>query len=310
MRRTRVGNVHYRLVLRLTLVMGGHKASDKLAKLRKSLSPEELEKVLEDPSLKGTRFFKRLVEEKRRMGTELRRSPAGARQIAQAKALYDDLVSDGYLKLDFGLFSRSSLREAYQIDHSHEGVGEHFGKVESKNFHESVLAMAQIYRVNFENIFKEFLRPMAELIENRSIKSNGDALATLTGYRQGKFKDLFRILIPQIRNSVDHSDFLIDDKKREVVFRDRKKPPLVLGEDVFRGIFMESFMLKLSISTAAFELEGPLLDDVIQQLERVGTFVEKNKLRLVPKEGGPSIYEIGKELEKLGWTKTKSLEPN
>src|SRR5271157_498523 len=138
--------------------MKRRKASDELRKLRKSLSPEELEEVLGAPTPDGTRFFRKLVKEKQKQGLELRKSPAAARQITHAKEFYDDLVRDGHVKLDWRLFSQTSLRGMYRTDQSHEGIAEHFEKVESKDFHQSAMAIAQAYRVNFENIFKEFLR--------------------------------------------------------------------------------------------------------------------------------------------------------
>jgi hypothetical protein len=273
------------------------RASDKIRKLRKSLSPEELEDVLVAPTSEATRFFGKLVEERQEQGRILRRDPNIARQIDNAKELFSYVVADGLARSVMELFPQPSLRSAYQTDQSHEAVAEHFDRVESKDFHESALAMAQVYRVNFENIFREFLRPVADKIAGRATASNGDALKVLNEYKSAKYQYLFKSLVPHIRNSIDHSDFFIDDKHQTIVFRDRQKPELVLRHQTFRGIFMESFTLKLSVSAAASELTQATTQDILRKQERVVNFVRKHHLKLIPKEGGPTIYEVGRLLE-------------
>jgi len=132
-----------KLIVSITHLLVKLKPSSKLEKLRNELL------VFDE---KGTKLFRTLVDGKRQECRELRRNPALNNLIEELKGFYSDLVGDGLLKLDFGLFEEEGVRKLYQIKQAQEAVDHQFNKVQSDNLSESVTAMAAIYKMNYENL--------------------------------------------------------------------------------------------------------------------------------------------------------------
>ncbi len=265
--------------------------------MRDSLTPEKFGEELSAPTREANDLFRGLIEEKLKIHSDLRKSPICAPLMTQVTALLNDLVKDGLLALELKASDEDYLREIYRGAQSNDSVDAHSSHVDSNDVRESAIAMGEIYRANYENIFKQHLLGLARKIKKSKVKSNTEALGILTDYKKGKHKELFRSLIPQIRNSIVHQDCVIDQQNRTITFNDQDKTPIVASYDEFRQVFLETIYLKLAVSVAEFELNLPIIKDILAKREAAVRAIEKYHLKVERREGGPSLYDFGKFAE-------------
>ncbi len=273
------------------------KGVDKLAKMRETMTPRELERELGDNSEKGAALFNELLDYGVERNKRLKENPFVAKQISRAKEFYEALIADGLIQIE-EMGGNGSILDMYSNQQAMETAKPYLNILESKVPEKRAIGMAQVYRLNYEHICKTFLRPLASRIAKRQIRDNGEAIRIVKEYRSEEFKDLFEFLVPQIRNAVDHHDFYFDGKTKKLEFRDRGKQPLVIDLNDFHRRFMISFTLTLAMSAAEFEIREPFLRDVASKKETVARYIKKHDLRIVRGKGGRSIYEIGQLLEK------------
>src|SRR5437870_5512769 len=102
-----------------------------MAELRKTLTTEELEKELARVDEETLEFFKKTVAQTREVNTKLRENEATAKLLRSAKIFYCDLVSDGIIKIDKGLFRKGEVAELYKSHLAVDGVAPWADKVQS-----------------------------------------------------------------------------------------------------------------------------------------------------------------------------------
>lgn len=268
---------------------------EKIVAMAKRMTPDELSSSIRSKFRKDLQLFKRLVTEQREKTERIRNIPEIKGLLKKVESFYENLIADGYVKKDLSLLKGSNL-ESYKISQAREEATSIFKELRNtKNVHykETFRKLNRVYVINYETLIDSYLVEVAQKILGRQVKSKGEALATILSYREGKHKELFRCLIPQIRNSIQHSDLLINPKKPKITFYDRtgRKPPLELSLDEYAEIFWESFYLVLAFDITDLDLMSTILNIFIEAIDVVDTFLKKHDLKLVKDEFAPSLMD-------------------
>ena len=266
-----------------------------------TLNPEEFEKKLEIKDEKDLPLLGKLVTFQKSKFESVKRDPKICSRLKIIKQIYQDLIHDGYLRLDFSTFGVDTI-SSMKLTQSREEIIEKRKKLDRVDNHfDWFRLMNGIYSTMYENICNYFLRDIVGKIKKKSITKNAVIIEIIKKYKNRKYEKLLGSLIPQIRNSISHKDFYIDKKQPLITFYDfiRKNPPLTISKQKYEELFHDLFFLELSFDIALFELRGPLIMDIINHIEEVSSFVKKHKLKLRPKNGALSIYEIGEIIKKI-----------
>lgn len=111
---------------------------------------------------------------------------------------------------------------------------ENLRKVENQPDSEEKLdVICKFYVHSFERACRLFFKPLAKVITNRKIEACGECINQIAEY----YPDMEFVLDPfnsHVRNSIDHLDFYYDEKKKLVIFEDRKKTPIEISIEQLR----------------------------------------------------------------------------
>jgi len=267
---------------------------DALVTLSKKMTPAEVQEFLKKEFENDLQFYQRIVTEQKERTQWMRNQPEVKPVLEKVVNFYTDLQMDGYLKKDFSLFERDRL-EDWKRSQSREEAGslrKELMKTRTEDYPNVFRKINRIYTTEYETIITSDLIEPARKICGRRIRNKTLVLNTLSDYKKGKYADLFNCLNPQIRNSIQHQDFLIDPKQPIITFYDRKKPPLILTLDDYSEIFMDLFFLTLAFDVAWFDVRLGIITILLEEIDTVDEFFKKSDYKLVPKEGGLSILDL------------------
>lgn len=263
------------------------------------MNPEEFDDWIKTEFHKDFSIFRKIWE----YWVSLIRNARGAPEIdvfvKQLRHLYRDLFNDGIFKLEAYLQTRPILDE-YKKGQSAQRVAKNIdlALVSNKSYKKSLDALNESYKILYEFVCK-ILRPMARGIDKRAY-SCGKVFETMREYRNGEYNSLFDSLIPQIKNSISHEDYLIDNKKAVITFFDKHKKSLPLPLHQYRDIFYELFCLWVAFGIVDFDLRAGFTNLLIKYIENVDEYLKEHNLKLVPaKRKGHTIFEIGKAIERM-----------
>lgn len=265
---------------------------DLIASLAKRMTADELNEYISSRFEKDRKSFKRLAEEERARFDQVRNDPPIKEILKKAKDFYDDLIADGYVKKDFSLVEGETL-EFYKLHQAREEASSYLDELEDmklENYKGIFRKWNKFYVINYETICSEHLVELAQNVSGRCISNKSRILGILSSYRNEKHKELFRSLIPQIRNSVQHQDFIIDPKQPKITFYDRRKSPLNFSIEEYSKLGWELFFLILVFDIINFDLVSDILNVVIEAVDIVDDFAKKHNLKLA-KGGNLSILD-------------------
>jgi hypothetical protein len=205
--------------------------------------------------------------------------------------------------LDFSILEPNTI-SSLKLAQSRGEITEKITKLDRVGNHfDWFRLMNEIYSTMYENICSYSLRYIVEKIKKESIAANATVIGIIKEYKKRKYAGLLGSLIPLIRNSISHKDFYVDNKQPLITFYDStgKKPPLIVNKQKYEELFHDLFLLQLGFDIALFELTEPLIMDIIDHAEEVDYFYKTHRLKLRrdPKNGAPSIYEIGEIIKKI-----------
>jgi len=264
---------------------------ERVVAMAKRTTPEEFKEFTSSTFEKDLQFFKRLVTEQRRRHAWARKKTAIQHLLKKVEDFYDDLIIDGYIKKDLSLFEGSNL-EAYKVGQAREEETSLLKelRIGDKDYKKVFQKANRAYVINYETLCDSYLVALAQKVSGRPIRNKARVLHSLSSYRDKKHEELFRSLIPQIRNSISHQDFLIDPKQPRITFYDRRKPacdPITLSLEKYADIFWESFFLVFAFDIADFDLRSGILDILIEAIDIVNDYATKHDLRFVRGKEAP-----------------------
>jgi len=262
------------------------------------MTPDEITQYLHNKFSTDLEMFKRLVKEQEQRNEEVKSFPPIKLLLEKLMPFYKDLILDGIIKKDFSLFERNELSN-WKVGQSRKEASEYLEKIKSikDSYRQIFINFNHFYVINYESLIGEYLLVPAQRIERKEELSKGRAIAVLLKYKEGKHSELFKCLIPQIRNSIDHRDFIIDPKQPKITFHDKDKPPMTLSVDEYREIIETIIPLTLAFDTMDFELKLPILRHLLDKIDIVSEYLKKNDLKIEPIEGGLSILDLSLLIE-------------
>jgi len=259
----------------------------------KKMTPDEVREYLHKRFAEDFQFFKRLIKEAKEGKQWIRNRPEIKPLLEKVENFYNDLISDGYVKKDFSLFESDKLEDWKRSQSRDEVVSllRELDKTNDEDYQNVFRDWNRVYVNEYETIINTYLIEPSRKICGRRIRNKARVLNTLSSYKNGKYVELFRSLIPQIRNSIQHQDFIIDPKQPRITFYDRNKPPLTLTLKEYAKIFWEPFFLTLAFDVAWFDLRSGIIEILLEEIDIVHDFFKKRGDRLVPIKDGLSILD-------------------
>jgi len=268
---------------------------DAIVSAAKKMTPDEMSEYLQNRFRNDLKVFNRLVKEHRETHDWARTKPEISPLLEKVKDFYADLVSDGYIKKDFSLFKYDKTRNWKTSQSRTEFVGilKELDSGSGEDYARTFRKWNRAYVINYESIVSEYLVEPAQKIGGHPISDKARAIEILQKYKDGKHFDLFRSIVPLIRNSIQHQDFIIDPKQPKITFYDRKKTPMSLTIEEYSKIFWESYFLTMSFDIGAFDLKNDILDVLLEATNIVEEYLKKCGLKLkIREEGGLSILDL------------------
>jgi len=271
---------------------------DRFLSSTEKMTPDEINEYLHNEFMKDLEMFKRLIEEQNKRNEDIKSIPYIKLILEQLKIFYDDLISDEFIKRDFSLFKKDELKY-YKIGQSRQEAMESLKELDSNKvpYRKIFTNYNRFYVTNYELLIDEYLLAPAQEIEGKQLFSKGKVMEILIQYKNGRHSELFKNLIPQIRNSIGHRDFIIDPKQLKITFYDREKEPLILSLDKYHEIINNMIHLTLAFDSMDFELRLPILKILIEKIDIVANYLKKNDLKMMPIEGGLSILDLSLLIE-------------
>jgi hypothetical protein len=266
---------------------------DAILTVSKKMTPDEVREYLHKRFVEDFQVFQRLIMEEKEGSQWIRNQPQVKPLFEKVENFYNDLISDGYIKKDFSLFESDKLEEWKWSQSRDEAVSllRELDKNNYEDYQKVFRKWNRVYANEYETIITTYLIEPAQKICGRRIRNKACVLNTLSFYKNGKYAELFRNLIPQIRNSIQHQDFIIDPKQPKITFYDSKKPPLTLTLEEYSEIFWEPFFLTLAFDIAWFDLRLGIIEILLEAIYIVDEFFKKREYKLMPVEGGLSILD-------------------
>jgi hypothetical protein len=262
---------------------------DLVIKMTEKMTPDEIVEYSKAKFHEDLGILKRLINEQKQATDEVRNTPNIQPLLIKVSSLYKDLIADGYLKKDLFMFDRGQLDE-YKTGQARQEVScllnELVGRSE-KDYKSVFRKMNRVYAINYETIIKTYLADLALKLSGKKNLEKGDILEKLSKYKNGKHAEVFQSLIPQIRNSIQHADYIIDPKKPQITFFDRNKPPLPYTLEEYSKLLWEPWLLSIAFDIATFDIVKDFYDYLIEQIDIVDDFVRKKGCKLVANGEAP-----------------------
>ena len=263
--------------------------SEIIIKLSERMTADELQKYFSSRFEDDLLFFKRVVTEEKERTDEIRSETALQPLLKEVKQFFDDLVSDGYVTKDLSLI-KENHHELYIIGQQRDEARTILDELiegKEKTNKEVLRKWNRLYVIYYETVLNSDLISLAEKISGKRITEKGKVLDKLKFYRNGRYADIFRSLIPQIRNSIQHRDFVIAPIKPEITFNDRNKPPLTLSMNEYYSKLSELIALSAAFDVATFDLEYSILKVLLNDIDVVYNFCKKHNLRFQKSKDSP-----------------------
>lgn len=252
------------------------------------MNPEEMGSYIGSRFEKDLGTYKRLISEEKERFNKIRNTAGIQPLLIKVRTMYEDLIADGYLKKDYDMFRHEAIeyskssqarKEAASLLKELEGKQEHYKIIFGKG--------NRVYVILYENLIQSYLVPLAQRLNGKPIVDKAKVLDALIKYKGGKHAEVFRSLIPQIRNSIQHVDCFIDKKKPQITFYDRRKEPLILAVEEYWAILFEAFLLAIAFDIVTFDITYPFYEYFIEQLDVVQEYLKKNGLKYKRSDNAP-----------------------
>ncbi len=262
---------------------------DLVIKMTEKMTPDEIVEYSKARFHEDWGILKRIINEQKQAADEARNTPNIQPLLIKVSSLYKDLIADGYLKKDLLMFDRGPLDE-YKTGQARQEVSCLLNELvgcSEKDYKTVFRKMNRVYAINYEMIIKTYLADLALKISGKKKLEKGNILEKLSKYKSGKHAEVFQSLIPQIRNSIQHADYIIDPKKPQITFFDRNKPPLAYTLEEYSKLLWEPWLLIIAFDIATFDIVKDFYDYLIEQIDIVDNFFRKKDCKLVANGDAP-----------------------
>lgn len=219
----------------------------------------------------------------------------------ELRLFFEELERDDIIKIETSLFNTTTKEAQKEGDERGSGL-ESFKKTkqEKLSYSETFRELNNFYHGAYCFVTKNTLKKIAEKLAGREVRIEGDVVQELKKYRDGKYKGLFEVLKPQIKNSISHKTFYIDRKLPIITYEDEKKPHLKLSLQEFSKLCDGIFFFQLALDALNWDFFMEFYTNIANKLIVVNRFLEKYDGKVTPtkdKSKAFSLYDLGKFLE-------------
>jgi len=243
--------------------------TDKMGRLLDDLSKEDYEKAL-FPTRSNWSDFEKLVDWLRWKRSIVNQHEDSKKKCEiminffsklEADHLYDPVFED--------LIGEDHFEETKKINISTEITMDNFRSgIESPDIKRKLDSICRMYAVTYERTCKLHFKPLAARILKKEVNSCGLAIQQIKAYDSAT-ELVLDPFIPQVRNSIDHTDWYYDKQRDLVIFEDRDKPPLGFTVSEFQNLSHFAMISDVCISAARDSFKEPLWKAIIVDSKKV-----------------------------------------
>lgn len=273
-------------------------------------TPREINKEIKSSIPKNMLLMSNVLPDIKKQNEELKkRFPEVNKLCQELRLFFEELGREDIIKIERSLFDTSTKEAQKEGDERDAGI-KSFKKVkkEKLSYAEAFKELNNFYHGVYCFVTKKSLKKVAEKLAGRELRKEGDVIQELKNYKGEKYKNLFEVLKPQIKNSISHKTFYINRKDPIITYEDENKPHLKLTLQQFSKICDEMFFFQLALDALSWDFFMEFYMDIADKLAIVNQFLEKYGGKVTPtedKDKALSLYDLGKFLEenKYRWPK-------
>lgn len=276
---------------------------DDFTKSLEGKTPREINRKIRDSIPKNMLLMSKIIPEIKERNEILKKDfPPVNNLIIRLKQFFEELNKEKVIKIEVGLFD-SQIKEAQKEGDERASGIESFLKVKQQEleYKDAFNELNDFYHGAYCFVTKKSLKKIAEALAKKKLDKEGDVVQELNKYKEGKYKELFEVLKPQIKNSLSHKTAYIDRKEPLINYEDRNKPNLKLSLKELSEICDKLFFLQLALDILSWEFFMDFYEDIANKLKIVDEFIKKYDINI--KWSGSdkntfNLYNLGDSLEK------------
>jgi hypothetical protein len=266
-----------------------HSEIDLIHKLSDKMTADELQQYYSSRFENDLLYFKRVVLEQKERVDSLKSFSPLQPLLERVNHFFKDLVSDGYIITDLS-FNKNRSKEFYVLSQQREEAVQilhELSKGKEKSHKELFRKWNRLYVILYETVLDSNIISLAQKISETKVTSKSKVLDILKSYRQAEYTDIFECIVPQIRNSIQHRDFVIAPVKLEITFNDRNKPPLTLDTNEYYAKLTKLLDLSMAFDVVTFYLEYPILKVLLENVDIVYNFSKRHNVKFKMGKNAP-----------------------
>lgn len=286
-------------------------AVNKISDLINNHSREEFEMFM-FPKKESFENFKQLIEYERNKRDSFMKYDTVRLKIQNMTDFFKRLEREEIYDIAFDQLYEDRYKLTKKID---RGNNIFYGltKIWDKKITDSdIETICHAYAQCYERFCKRYLKPLSSKIAKKNITKCGTAINIITKYDPETEKVIRPCMIPQIRNSINHSDYDYDGKTNLISFEDEDKSAIEITPERLKTIIHLTMENETCFSIAEFQAKEPLLKAIIIESEKcknlckiIGLDFDKLMIKYLGK--GVSLFEVNWRLEQ--YIKQK-IKPN
>lgn len=275
---------------------------EKISNLIDNCSREEYEKAM-FPKKESYEDFKRLIEYEQNTRDSFMKYDSLRLKIQIMTDFFKRLEKEKIYDIAFDKLYEDRYKITKKIDRVNNVLDE-LTKIWDKKITDShIETICHAYAQCYERFCKRYLKPLSSKIVNKNITKCGAAIDIIIKY-DPKIETVIKpCMNPQIRNSINHSDYDYDRKTNLISFENNDKEFKITPEQVKTLIHL-ILEREMCFSIAEFQAKEPLLKAIIVESEKCKKMcqilgIDFDKLMIKYLGKGVSLFEVNWKLEQI-----------
>lgn len=274
---------------------------NKISDLIDNCSREEFETFM-FPKKESFENFKHLIEHERNKRDSFMKYDTTRLKVQIMTDFFKRLEKEGIYDIAFDQLHKDRYKLTKKIDRGNN-MFDGLTKIWDKKIIDSdIETICHAYAQCYERFCKRYLKPLASKIAKRSVTKCGKSIDIITKYEPETEKVIKPCMIPQIRNSINHSDYDYDRKTNLIAFEDEDKPAIEITPERLKTIIHLTMENEMCFSIAEFQAKESLLKAIIVESEKCEKLckilgLDFDKLMIKYLGRGISLFEVNWRLE-------------
>lgn len=276
---------------------------NKISNFINNCSREEFEMFM-FPKKESFENFKQLIEHERNNRDLFMKYDIAKIKIQIMTNFFRRLEREKIYDIAFDKLHEDRYKLTKKIDRGNNVVNGLTQIWDKKITDSDIETICHAYAQCYERFCKRYLKPLSSKIAKRNITKCGTSIDIITKYEPETEKVIKPCMIPQIRNSINHSDYDYDQKTNLISFEDENKPVIEITPEHLKIIIHLTMENEMCFSIAEFQTKEPLLKAIIIESEKcqkmckvLGMDFDKLMIKYLGK--GVSLFEVNWKLEQF-----------